>query len=241
MSPAEIAWPTFPRGPRAQTLHSMVLTRHFALLHVPRTGGQFVRKVCFEHLPEQWFIRNALDAHTPYEVIADDFADLPMFSLVRNPWDWYVSIYHYMTQTRRPDFDGPMWESAYERGKAPFATAVRRLCTGEGLDNPTTKPIMERLGCDHYTARWWQIAGAGVEAGKVEVGHFESLQRDFLAFLEGHRVPVGRTFIEALASEPPFGASKRETYPSYYDEPLRELVRTSSRLIVETYGYEFGR
>jgi hypothetical protein len=233
------SFPTFPHGPRSQRLHSMVLTRHFVLLHVPRTGGQFLRKVCFEQLPEDWFIRNALDAHTPYEVVGEDFADLPMFSLVRNPWDWYVSIYHYLTQTLTPGDRGPMWEKTYERGQGDFATVVRRLCTGEGYENPLMRPIMDQLDCDHCTAVWWRIAGAGVEAGKVEVGRFESLQRDFLAFLEGHGVPVRRSFIDALASEPPFGASKREPYPSYYDDDLRELVRRKARRIVDAFGYQF--
>jgi hypothetical protein len=217
----------------------MVLTRHFVLLHVPRTGGQFLRKVCFEHLPEQWFIRNALDAHTPYDVLADDFADLPMFSLVRNPWDWYVSIYHYLTQTLGPEDRGPMWESAYERGRGDFKTVVRRLCTGEGLDNPRTKPIMEKLDCDHCTAVWWRIAGAGAEAGKVETGRFENLQRDFLAFLERNAVPVSSSFVKALASEPPFGASRREPYPRYYDDELARLVGHKARRIVDANGYEF--
>lgn len=235
----EVDWPTFPNGPRGQQLHSMVLTRHFVLLHVPRTGGQFLRKVCFERLPSDWFIRNALDAHTPYETVADDFADLPMFSLVRNPWDWYVSIYHFLTGTRGPDDRGPMWDSAYERGSADFKTVVRRLASGEGMENPITKPIMERLDCDHCTAVWWRIAGAGVEAGKVEVGRFETFQRDFLAFLERHEVPVGANFAEALTSEPPYGSTKRQPYANYYDDELRELVRRKARRIVDGFGYEF--
>jgi hypothetical protein len=232
-------WPTFPNGPRAQRLHSMVLTRHFVLLHVPRTGGQFLRKICFEQLPADWFIRNALDAHTPYEVIADDFADLPMFALVRNPWDWYVSIYHYLTQTLSPEDRGPMWDTAYERGRGDFKSVVTRLCTPEGFENPTTKPIMERLDCDHGTAVWWRIAGEGVGAGRVELGRFESLQQDFQSFLERHDVPVGKSFTAALASEPPFGASRRDTYARYYDDELRQLVGRRARRIVDAYGYEF--
>jgi hypothetical protein len=215
------------------------LTRHFVLLHVPRTGGQFLRKICFERLPADWFIRNVLDPHTPYDVLAEDFRELPMFSLVRNPWDWYASIYHYLTQTLDDEDRGPMWESAYERGESDFATTVRRLCTGKDFDNPRTKPIMDRLDCDHGTAVWWRIAGAGVEAGHVEVGRFEDLRRDFLGFLERHRVPVPASFAEAVASEPAYGASERGPYQRYYDDELRELVRVKARRIVDAYGYEF--
>jgi hypothetical protein len=238
--PATQDWPNFPRGPRAQRLPSMVLTRYFAFLHVPRTGGQFVRKVCFERMPADWFIRNALDAHTPYDTIAEDFGELPMLSLVRNPWDWYVSIYHYLTQTLPEEHAGPVWEGAYARGRSDFATTVRRLCTGEGYDNPRLLPIMRKLDCDHYTATWWRIAGTGIERGKVECARFESLQRDLLAFFERHEVPLDAEFADALRAEPPYGSSRRGPYADYYDEDLKELVRHKARRIVDAFGYEFG-
>ena len=234
-----VDWPRFPHGPRGQRLPAMTITNYFLLLHVPRTGGQFLRKVCYENMPADWFIRNALDPHTPYEVVADDFRELPMFSLVRNPWDWYVSIYHYQTQTKSAGEEGPMWESAYERGRSDFQTTVRRLCTGERFENPTTGPIMRELDCDHYTAQWWRTAGMGVERGEVESGRFESLQRDFLSFLERHRVPIDDRFAATLREEPPYGSSKRGPYRDYYDDELRELVRHKARRIVDPYGYEF--
>jgi hypothetical protein len=232
-------WPAFPRGPRAQRLHSMVMTRHFILVHVPRTGGQFIRKVTFEQLPPGWFIRNALDAHTPWDVVADDFAELPMFAVIRNPWDWYVSWYHYLTQTDADKRTGPMWMSAFEKGASDFSSTVTRACSGEGFDNPTTGPIMRELDCDHLTASYMRIAGRGVDAGRVELGRFESMQRDFLGFLRRHQVPVDDAFVEALMAEPPYGSSKRGPYQQYYDDELRDLVGRKARRLVELGGYEF--
>ncbi len=232
-------WPTFPGGPRAQRLHSMVMTRHFILIHVPRTGGQFIRKVCFEHLPATWFIRNALDAHTPYDVIADDFAQLPMFAVARNPWDWYVSWYHYLTQTDAADRTGPMWTSAFDSGRSDFKSTVTAACSGRGFTNPRTEPIMRELDCDHLSAVYMRIAGRGVDAGRVQVGRFESLQLDFLAFLERHQVPTGRAFERTVMAEPPFGSSKRGRYQDYYDDELRDLVAEKARRLIAAHGYEF--
>jgi hypothetical protein len=232
-------WPTFPNGPMAQRLHSMVMTKYFVLIHVPRTGGQFIRKVCFENLPGEWFIRNALDAHTPYDKIARDFPDLPMFSAVRNPWDWYVSWYHYLTQTDPQSRTGPMWMSAFDRGRKDFRQTVFSACTGQSFDNPRTGPVMEQLDVDHYTAVYTRIVGSGVDAGRVEVGKFENLQRDFLAFLDKHQVPIGQAFARTLLKEPAFGSSKRGRYEQYYDDELRNLVGYKARQLVAQYGYEF--
>ena len=52
-------------------------------------------------------------------------------------------------------------------------------------------------------------------------------------------LPEGARVSDALASEPPFGASMRKPYPSYYDDDLRELVRRKARRIVDAFGYDF--
>ena len=143
------------------------MTRHFILIHVPRTGGQFIRKVTFEQLPGDWFIRNALDAHTPWELVADDFAELPMFAVIRNPWDWYVSWYHYLTQTDADTRTGPMWMSAFEQGASDFPPPHPCLHR-QGVD---TRPRARSCASSTATTSprsYMRIAGGGVDAGKVE-------------------------------------------------------------------------
>jgi hypothetical protein len=98
---------------------------------------------------------------------------------------------------------------------------------------------MRELDCDHLSAVFARIAGTGVDAGRVEVGRFESLQEDFLAFLERHEVPFGPEFARAVRAEPPFGSSKRGPYRSYYDDETRDLVARKARRLIAAHGYEF--
>ena len=218
---------------------SLLITRHFVFLHLPRAAGQFVRKVCFDHLPTRWFVPNDLDWNASYDEIAQDFSDLPIFALVRNPWDWYVSWYHHLTQDRPERRSGPMWERAFERGRADFATVVRRACTGEGFANPRTGAIMRERAVDHYSAAYARIVGSGVDEGRVEVGRFESFRTELLAFLERHRVPTAAGFRSAVLNDPPVNTSRHRSYREYYDDELRELVEARASELIARYGYAF--
>jgi hypothetical protein len=217
----------------------MLMTKYFVLLHIPRTGGHFVRKVCLEHFPRTCFIPNDLDPGTPYDEIATDFSDLPMFSLVRNPWDWYVSWYHYLTQTNGERRAGPMWETAFDSGRNDFRQTVINACTGQSFDSPRTGSIMRELRVDHYTALYTRILGSGVETGPVEVGMLENLRQDLLDFLGRHDVPIERDFVDAVDQMPPQRTSEHSPYRTYYDDELRDLVGEKARLLVERYGYAF--
>ena len=232
-------WPTFPRGPRAQRLHSMVMTRHFILIHVPRTGGQFIRKVTFEQLPGDWFIRNALDAHTPWELVADDFAELPMFAVIRNPWDWYVSWYHYLTQTDADTRTGPMWMSAFEQGASDFTTDRHPGLHRRGLRQPGHRP-------DHARARLRsslrQLHADRRQGSRCRQGGAGQV-REHAAGLPGlpatSRGSGRRRLRRGTDGGAPYGSSKRGPYQQYYDDELRDLVGRKARRLVELGGYEF--
>lgn len=217
----------------------MMLTKHFVFVHVPRTGGQFIRKICFEHLTPVDFIPNDLERHSAYDQIMDDYGDLPAFTLVRNPWEWYVSWYHHTTQTHPERRTGAIWESAFDRGRSDFRTTVRRACTGDGFESPHTSELMKALPSDHYTALHTRIAERAGQQPGPEVIRLESVRDDLLSFLRRHDVPHDEQLAAAAAHEPPVGASRHGPYRDYYDEELRELVRERARAIIDTHGYEF--
>ena len=78
---------------------------------------------------------------------------------------------------------------------------------------------------------------AGFE-GTVEIGRFENLREDFIAFLRRHAVPIDDSFTQHVLERPPENISQREPYPSYYDPELRDLVGATNTLVDE-YGYTF--
>jgi hypothetical protein len=216
----------------------MVITKHFVVLHMPKTGGVFLEQVCDEHLPPGWVARHALHRHAPWEEVPEPYRDLPAFYAVRNPWDWYVSWFDHVHRGRR-DFDykehKPFWQTAFAEGRNDFRQTIVNACTGHVAHEQTPIPP----GVDYYSARWNWIGGEGLACGQVEVGRFEWLRDDFLAFLDRHRVPVGETFRDAVARFEPVNVGERGPYRDYYDDETRALVGAKTRAIVERFGYEF--
>jgi hypothetical protein len=222
-------------------LHSMLITRDFVFLHVPKTGGQFVRRLCHQYLPSERIILNSLNAHSPYEKVATEYPDLPMVAFVRNPWDWYASWYHFFIERPPPpDQAGALWRTVFGEGRNSFRDAVTIACTGEGMGAVRGRELMRERGIDYYSAVHWRIAGVGAEAGRVEMCRFESLGDDFVAFLERHGVPVPEGLYKALKTERAFGQSRRERdYRAYYDDELRDVVGAKAARLIADYGYSF--
>ena len=55
----------------------MFLTRHFVFVHIPKTGGNFVRELLEQHAPEDWQVQR-LEDHLTYEHIPASHRDLPL-------------------------------------------------------------------------------------------------------------------------------------------------------------------
>jgi hypothetical protein len=199
----------------------MLLTRHFVYVHIPRTGGNFVRNVILPHAPASWQHR-LLGDHDTVAAIPATHAHLPRLAFVRNPHSWYVSWYSYQQRIRDPYF-----LEVSENGTLPFDATMRRALTstaslaqGEG---PFTQTIKEMLGPGLMQVR----------AGKTE-----HLREDLLRLLTGiTALPEAMT--EAIRALPPQNTSERGHYSSYYDAGLRQLVWEKDREVFDYFGYQW--
>ena len=224
----------------------MVLTtRYFVFIHIRKTGGKFIKSVCREHMPPDWIIPNTWDDHAGIRQIPPESSGLPIFAVIRNPWDWYVSWYHFTRQRERWDADyeeGSDWRWAFDSGRASFKQAVSALC-GEPIPSGEREPGWVAKARKHdwdLYSHWCHIVlREGPDTGQIEMGRYEQLSADFLDFLGRHEIPVARPFVHALETAPRINTSERGPYRRYYDDELRELVRYKCRGIVERYGYEF--
>lgn len=237
----------------------MLITKHFVLLHYPRTGGVFFRRMCQQHLPPEWELRELPEPHAYYSAIPPESAALPVFCLIRNPWDWYVSWYEFTIDlmARRPP-KGPIrptnpWNTVFGAGSHDFRQTAIVCCTrDEG--NRYWEIAMRHWDCDLFSAWFWLMTGHvpspppadsplasqfPPRARPVETGRYESFREDFTAFVERNEIPAPPGFMDALRNEPPRHASVRRPYREYYDDELRELVGSKARRLIEQYGYEF--
>lgn len=215
----------------------MLITPHFVFVHLPKTGGTFIRKVIAEHLQ----VVARFDQHACASEIPPEYGGLPIFSVVRNPWDWYVSWYQHSLQYR-PFAD---WDRFFA-GNPTFSEAVQRAC-GIDLDDRFAKRLdtkfagrMRRYDCDYYSL-WWQrgFREEQLRGREVIVGRQENLVQDFIDMLDEVGEP-SRTLREAATSDVPLNTTKRQRdYRSLYNDSLRELVAYKARQIIKTYDYTY--
>lgn len=217
----------------------MLVTEQFVFVHVPKTAGSFVRTLIHTHMRvvRDWA------GHPTYDSLPPEFSSLPALRVVRNPWDWYVSHYHYAQVQGKPGLAGELFFGPDRRASFPefiaAACATPELPSSVGGPGPRWMRAMRELDCDFYTALDHVMVGG---RSKVEASRFEHLREDLLAFLERHEIAVGEAFRQAVwispVIHPPHGPTNRDSYAPYYDEELRDLVSARCPLVAR-YGYEF--
>ena len=102
----------------------MLITDRFVFVHVPKTGGDFIRRICLKHLPTAGFVPHQIAKHGPDTEIPAPYDALPRFALVRNPWDYYVSWYSFQAARETPN---ALFSIVSDDGRLGFAATVENL------------------------------------------------------------------------------------------------------------------
>ena len=125
-----------------------------------------------------------------------------------------------------------------EKGKvnrdASYPPAMKGL---DGVDELVRQAAEQ--GVDLLTMHLPRQAGASLAEGRITMGHFENLRRDFAAFLGAAGVPLSDRFRLDLFERPPVNRSQRSRFQDYYDPELRDLIGRLAAGIVTRHGYTF--
>jgi hypothetical protein len=209
------------RGLLAAKLIAVILCRDFVFVHVPKTGGNFVRAVLADHAPADWQVQQMGD-HRTHVDIPPSHRGLPMLAFVRNPFAWYVSWFHFQQKTRDSFF-----LTMSDGGALGFAATMRRVFTSGGALEHGDGPFLQTL---------WEMLGRGLEGARI--GKMENLRDDLLRLL-GQLCEPPPAMVAAIASLPTLNRSAHDHYARYYDDELRDLVHRKDRAIFEFFGYVF--
>lgn len=228
----------------------MIVTSRFVFLHLHKSGGTFVNQFLLRFFPEARLI----GYHLPRAHLPPQFSRLPLFGLVRNPWDYYVSWYSF--QMMRP-VPNPLYGCTSEDGRLGFTGTVRNLVTlGEQPDrlaelrsrlpdqfighgvNLTRNCLAPLAGSrsGFYAFMYRRMYGDDKE---INFGRMESLRADLAAFLESRGVNLSDEMTHYIRHHERTNTSNHRPYRELYDDATRDLVATRDACVIERFGYRF--
>lgn len=210
----------------------MVITDNFVFIHMPKTAGQFVRDTLLEIVPGA---QKQAD-HQLRSNLSSEHAELPVFGFVRNPWDWYVSWYHYFQEFHKH----PIFRHYSDNGSKDFKTTVTRLLYFEERTENPVDQLSSKFDFGFYTWRLRHLfSRQDGDFNDVTFGRFENLVDDLFDQLDKHGVQLDKRIKKDVKKKPKFNTSKHDDYRTYYDSELVDLVAKRETLFIEKFGYAF--
>jgi hypothetical protein len=197
----------------------------FVFLQMRKTGSTFLVDALRRELPEGSC--RALSKHSDWGKMPPAAARLPVLVYVRNPWDWYVSWYHF-NQMQGGTPNG-FWRTLSGNGQVGFTTTVRRACVGAAAI----------MGGDLYSTLFRNLVGDGLDSERLTVARFESLFDDLEGFLASAGVALADGAIERIRAGSPVNASGHGPYREYYDDKSRDVVEEWCRPLIDRFDYRF--
>jgi hypothetical protein len=238
----------------------MIVTRHFVYIHTSRTAGTFLNKLILEHLQGA----QMLQYHGHLRDLPEEFSHLPVIGFVRNPWDWYVSMF--FDYRRKQQY---VYQILSERGALGFeATISRFLKLGDNSTQskrllgqlvqaaPTVINVrapgrrdLPGLRSEHfanfpenhgYYSWLLQLMYETERTHRIHIGRFENLREEALRLFEQTGTPITRGIMAYLEEARGLNPSPRpKSYTGGYTPELRQLVAEKEKFLIDEFGYGF--
>lgn len=200
---------------------------HAAFIHVPKTAGSAVKKLLAKVAKPDCF---DLPEHITYieyraKLLESGINNFPQtFAVVRNPWDWHVSWYHYLKYDKDGMDSGHLIEHQLFN-KVEFPDYIR------WLDDPgaTRSPqgfIVKQMSD-------WLIDDNGL----VAVDHIlrsETLAADLNNFLRSMGCQIRPRLRTVNTSQ------RDRDYRRYYDNATAGMIAHRHRRDIVEFGYRFN-
>ncbi len=232
----------------------MLATDKFVFGHLPRSGGTFISDVIKKFFPTA----HEIGHHLPRELLPREYTHLPMLGTIRNPWEFYVSLYFYVWPKYATSILAS-WMS--DNGILDFRDSVRNLLNlgvnNERLDvlidmlpdqvdyayakrniPNTSKETMRKVrgtGIGYYTFRFNHIFG---NTENVFFCRVESLRQDLVSFFDTIGAATNELRDYVLQSDK-VNSSNHHHYSTYYTPELAELVLVRESDLIKRFGYAF--
>ena len=233
----------------------MVVTNKLIFIHMFRTGGTSINTS---------LNGKRLGYHRPRSLIPKEYEQLPVVGNVRNPFDWYVSLYYHCLNFRYPmktptflnfilDFKqysfkesikrliDPSWMSSKDKEKSLSYFPASYNWNITLTDNLRKTEFQSYLNSNVGFLSWlfnYMYEYNGSTDG-ITYCRLEHLENDWSSFL-GKKISYPK--LNAM-----FGVNsvfgnirepRQKKYMSYYDDDLIELIKTKDKDYIKKFSYD---
>ena len=189
-------------------------------VHIPKTGGSSIAAL-LKHDRLVDTKSNEVDPRGEgretmvelVEALGDEADDYFKFAFVRNPWDRFVSAYHYVVQ-RRPELTEVTSHKTFEEFVPVFSADPDRF-----------------LKIRYFRPQWSYLSDQQGYSPVDFIGRFERFDEDLQKVVA--RLDLHRTLMRHRKK------SKRSDYRNYYDDARRDAIAEVYARDIETYDYRF--
>lgn len=206
-------------------------------VHLPRTGGTFISQYTRSRLTRlrkqfnYYGHEYGAKKHQPASSIINP-QDYYLFGLIRNPFDWYVSRYHYFIDKPKKGLKTPEDEIS----KNSDAGLV-----GEDFKNKFTFKEHIKMGLTSTPNFWLSNLHDYMfhKDGKNimnHIGKFENMNDELNFVLKENGLEPRVELKDYWGYK---NASDRQDYHDYYDEELINIIMEKDKKIFEIYGYKY--
>lgn len=202
----------------------MIINGHFIFIHVPKTGGHWIRQVL--HFAHPLRPQVERDLHTPLNQVPVKYHKRPALAFVRNPWDWYVSRWHYEKKAiagGQKKWTAP--KSRWSPEQTRFAEAMQSFESSLAPELSFSAELERLLSHPHIP----------LTTKRLEDG----LARGLIDFCHQIGAPLGAPHISYMNRLPPANRNPHPPYQEFYTPELRAHVAQQDRKIIKRFGYTF--
>jgi len=188
-----------------------VVSNKIIFIHVPKTAGTSIRTWL-----EPFSINSNWFWHIPLEHVKKSHPDIQdAFCVIRNPWDWYVSKYHWEISRREKFLAGDNSVKLPDENTEISTTMLR---------------YYKSIGFKKFLLTMPQTSQEVYSNGCNIILKYENLHEDFKQIQ--NRL---NCFIPLLH----LNASTKRNYMEYYDSTTKDYVYKKHKQFIENNGYEF--
>lgn len=210
----------------------MLISDDFIFAHLPKTGGVFLQSVIKAHFPvmQEWAGNHS---HHSIEFLPEEHRHKPIFAILRNPWDWYLSWFTYCLEHG----NNQEFLQNYVAGEQAFKHTITRLLRPSHSD-PDITEFMATQNIGLFEMHRFHILDLECTCYDISYGKLEDLAADFLDFLNNKKIAAPGGLSAALHGRPK-NTTRHGARSDYYDEGLANLVAMKERRIIRTCNYLF--